>query len=682
MGETFKLYNRTTGQDISPYVISYTWAGDLEQAGRKLNFTIAYTTKDINWTNVQISIGDKIELVYIPDSLASTMADTIKTASKDIIGVNLDKKIQEENEENNALTLFSGTVFMESRNSATYTMEFVAYDNLIYLAKSRMTAKYNGVTIRDCITNVCNTLGVTPGDLSSQDLNYTVNFIADGISGTEIIKKALDVARAWTGWTYHIYVAPDPQSKINKLNVVRANTVIENYQITDVTNSLGATHSSSIEDMINQVAIANKDGNITGYIHNEDDVKKYGLLQNVYKVDDKKHPEQAAKALLKRVTEHSEISALGNVQCIAGYAVTIQEEQINGNFLIVNDSHTIDNNKHMMKLTLSYIVPPDDSATATKEGNINPSPTKAIGNAGYSASSSTYSQTENGIYSKLKSLGATDKQAAAVMANIRAEAARNADGSYDPYGGSGHIGLFQLDDEPGGRWEGFQNWCNQTGNDPGCYDNQVQYVTTVEHGNIFTGEGCQYGAMPDDVEGATTWFNDNIEIPGTNAYENGRVSQAQDVYNSIQTGSLWQEQPTIDNSVSGFGVSNIKNGVMMGYDAWAGVTMDHGTEGCVEAATKIGSYYSPFLKSEYDNGVVGVPQLVADAGINCIPFDASQVEAGDVIVYGDNSHVVIAAGPSGDYVGNSSGKNMVVHEDNFYNMGGLYPTKLIKTSHM
>lgn len=681
MAETFKLYDKTTGQDLSPYVISYTWAGDLEQAGRKLNFTIAYTTKDSNWTNATVSVGDKVEFIDIPDLLSTSMSDTIATASKSIVGVNLDKKIQEENEENNSLTLFSGTVFMESRNSATYTMEFVAYDNLIYLAKSRMTVKFNGVTIRDCITNVCNTLGVTPGDLSLKDLDYTVNFIADGISGTEIIKKALDVAKAWTGWTYHVYMAPDPKDKINKLNVVRANTVIENYQITDVTNSLGATHSSSIEDMVNQVAIADKDGNITGYIHNEDDVKKYGLLQTVYKVDDKKNTEQAAKALLKRVTEHSEISALGNVQCIAGYAVTIQEEQINGDFLIVNDSHSIADNKHTMKLTLSYIVPPDDSATATKEGNVNPSPTKAIGNAGYSTGSSTYSQTENGIYSKLKSLGATDEQAAGVMANIRAEAARNADGSFDPYGGSGHIGLFQLDDDPGGRWEGYENWCKQTGNDPGCYDNQVEYVTTVEHGNIFTGEGCQYGQMPSDVEGATVWFNDNIEIPGTDAYSNGRVAQARDVYSSIQSGSLYQEQPTTV-SITTTGTSDIQNGVMAGYNAWAGVTMDNGTEGCVEAATKIGSWYSPFLKQEYENGVVGVVKLVSDAGANCIPFDASQVEAGDVIVYGDNDHVVIAAGPSGDYVGNSSSANEVVHGKNFYSMGGLYPTKIIKTSHM
>ena len=101
MAETFKLYDKTTGQDLSPYVISYTWAGDLEQAGRKLNFTIAYTTKDSNWTNATVSVGDKVEFIDIPDLLSTSMSDTIATASKSIVGVNLDKKIQEENEENN-----------------------------------------------------------------------------------------------------------------------------------------------------------------------------------------------------------------------------------------------------------------------------------------------------------------------------------------------------------------------------------------------------------------------------------------------------------------------------------------------------------------------------------------------------------------------------------------------------
>ena len=44
-------------KDITNYVTDIKWSGDLNQAGRKLNFTIAYTTdaKDSTWKNADIN---------------------------------------------------------------------------------------------------------------------------------------------------------------------------------------------------------------------------------------------------------------------------------------------------------------------------------------------------------------------------------------------------------------------------------------------------------------------------------------------------------------------------------------------------------------------------------------------------------------------------------------------------
>lgn len=470
---------------IMHYVTKLTWSGSLDQAGRRCDFTIGYTKKDKAWQNLDIKLGDTVKLTY----------EDLLTKKKYV--------------------LFVGKVFMQSRASESYEMDFVSYDNLIYLTKSHMTAKYDNVTIKAVIQDVCSTLGVTAGELKCEDLNYTVSFVADDMSGTDIIKKALETAQAWTGWTYHIYMAVNPDSGEQKLEVVRANTKIDDLVLSDTDYVETAKHSTSIEDMVNQVAVVDDSGNTTGYIKNDDDIKKYGLLQANYKYDSKQNTEQSARLLLQKEKDNSEITARGNIQCISGYAVTVKEEQIQGDFLIAADSHSIQGNRHNMSLTLTYIVKPDAAKNATTEGNVNPEPTKKKGKIG------------KGSFSG--SMGAAIKE---------------------------------------------------------------------------------------------------------------------------------------------------------GYNAWAGQTMPHGENGCVEAATRIGSYYSPFLKSEYDGGVASVPTLVADAGGNCIPFDSSQLEAGDTIVYGDNDHVVIAAGPNGDYVGNSSSANKVVHGKNFYNMGGLYPTKIIKTSHM
>ena len=113
-----------------------------------------------------------------------------------------------------------------------------------------------------------------------------------------------------------------------------------------------------------------------------------------------------------------------------------------------------------------------------------------------------------------------------------------------------------------------------------------------------------------------------------------------------------------------------------------GVTMDNGTEGCVEAVTKIGANSSAFLAQELKNGVVNVDRLVEDAGDNVIAFDPNQLEEGDVIVYGDESdpqrHVVLYDGKGG-YIGNSSSRNLVVHESDYTQMGDWHPTKIIKS---
>ena len=113
-----------------------------------------------------------------------------------------------------------------------------------------------------------------------------------------------------------------------------------------------------------------------------------------------------------------------------------------------------------------------------------------------------------------------------------------------------------------------------------------------------------------------------------------------------------------------------------------GVTMSNGTEGCVEAVTKIGANSSAFLAQELKKGVVGVDRLVEDAGDNVIAFDPNQLEEGDVIVYGDESdpqrHVVLYDGKGG-YIGNSSSRNQVVQGSDYNQMGDWHPTKIIKS---
>lgn len=166
------------------------------------------------------------------------------------------------------------------------------------------------------------------------------------------------------------------------------------------------------------------------------------------------------------------------------------------------------------------------------------------------------------------------------------------------------------------------------------------------------------------------------QTAATNAAIQAQQAAADKMFNIEQDTS--DEAPSAPQIHTDNGGKNASDSVDSAAAPFIGQTMDNGSNGCVEAVTKIGASTSPFLKQELSKGVVSVPTLVKDAGNMVVDYDPSNVEAGDIIVYGDDDHVVMADGDGG-YVGNSSSQNKVIHGDNYKEMGGLEPTKIIKT---
>lgn len=460
----FTWTSRITGKavDITDYVASGAWSGDIDQAARKLDFPIAYNLKDLGFVNQNIILGDTI-----------TMSEVDSTTSK-------------------PTECFRGIIFTRNRNTANFTFEYTAYDRLIYLAKSKTTRKLSNVTADTAIAQIANDNGIAIGSICA--IGTTLNFMADNMSYTEILKKIFALASAQTGKQYHFYMNQD------KLYVVDQATVIENYTASDSVNVENSQHEESIEDMVNKIIIVDSNGAQIGTITDDSDLAAYGTITDVYKVDPKQDTQSNAKALLKTVAFKSTLNAVGNIQCITGYAITVQEEQLKGIFTIRSDQHTIANGIHTMSLTLDYL--PSASAALT--------------------------------------------------------------------------------------------------------------TTTM------TGSG-------------------NLDI---------------------------------------------STGLATGWEAWGNTTMDNQGNGCVEAVGKIGSYYSPFLATECNNGVARVDTLVSDAsaaGVPVMDFSADNLSKGDCIVYGDDDHVVIYDGDGG-YYGNSTSQNETVHGSDYTEMNGLQPTKIIKTS--
>lgn len=316
--------------DITNFVTKWTWSGDSEQAARKLDFEIVYNTvdKDSAFTALNLKVGGFIYLSYA------------------------------ETEESEPVEIFQGRIFYRKRNSNTFTFSFTCYDYMVYLAKSKVQMLFDGITVTDAIKQVCTEIGINVSANIPQ-INTVVSFIADGKSCTEVFRMLFEYTKADTtnnqnGEDYTVICLN------GDVTVIKKGELIENYIATDLTDIDNSEHSESIESMVNRIKSVDDNGNICQVFTNENDVTHFGMIQDIYKMQPPKENEtvdniKMAKSRLKRLQDESSIKAVGNIQCITGYTIEVQEEQLKGKFFIKSDTHNFSGNVHTMDLTLEYI---------------------------------------------------------------------------------------------------------------------------------------------------------------------------------------------------------------------------------------------------------------------------------------------------------------------------------------
>jgi hypothetical protein len=407
--------------------------------------------------------------------------------------------------------------------------------------------------------------------------------------------------------------------------------------------------------------------------------------------------EQAKRFLTLHDSKTHEIrlrNCIGDVRVRGGSRVfvSINFGDINiSTYLMVNAvTHHFEQNYHGMDIDLIYmekagnwkVTYDNDAAVLSKIKAAEESKKKSNASSGSTyGGSGTYSQSEQGAYSKCKALGAGSGQAAGVLGNIRCE-----DDTYDPYASNGtHTGLFQMD---GDRWSKYESWCNQNGNDPYCNDNQIEYVCTVENGNIFTGDNCSWGAIPDDPEQAAKYFNDHIEVSET-SYSNGgnssdRISAANNVYTDIQNETIGVESlqyPEVFNN----GGSSYSNGL---FDAGVNAVVDNGNnyfgvDGCVKASTTLLSYSNEDMAEAVQRGIADgdtlETYLLDEKGYTEQSYTGTNAYKGDIILYPDNLHTAVADGNGGCYSNSTGAGYKMIHFDDANDAwrSGESPAKVI-----
>jgi hypothetical protein len=300
--------------DIIHLAQTITWSGDYQQCSRTLEFSIVSSYTDKNIPDVICELGNAISFM-----------------------------------QNNRL-LFSGYIFERQKGTDSSVINITCYDNGFYLKRNEGTYKFMNLAPEAITKKVCEDFNIAIGSVVTTGVKITRNFI--GVSLYKIIQTAYTLASEKTGKQYMIRFSG------SKLTVIEKNTNDETLIIEGGSNLMSASCTESISNMINQVAIYNKDDKLIGTQKDVNAIKLYGLMQNYIKQADGEDVTNKAKKIItdNGVTQKITVNNLGNVANITGGTVVVKEPYSGayGLFYIDGDIHTWKLGQYYNKLILNF----------------------------------------------------------------------------------------------------------------------------------------------------------------------------------------------------------------------------------------------------------------------------------------------------------------------------------------
>lgn len=317
--------------DITPLAGGITWDSNLSM--------MAAMEFDINWTDAKLFPVNPCDLGDV---------------------VILTKDGQE---------VHRGIIVTESRPGRE-AIRYRVYDYAWYLGKSKSVYQFNNMPASQAITKILTDFGMLIG--SVPNMATPIDEIYLEKSPAEIIDDIYKRHERASGKRYNVEMR---QGKIyfeemKDLVIKGTFKLAENIAPEDVlTNPLGADRTRSIENMRNRVKIlierddedkSKPKYEIVATAQDEGMIRKYGLLEDVYKIDaeDEAKAREVARILLQRLArihETNSIKLMGDVAFKAGrlFDVTEPVTGMQGRFMITSVNHEVRNQVHTMQLELA-----------------------------------------------------------------------------------------------------------------------------------------------------------------------------------------------------------------------------------------------------------------------------------------------------------------------------------------
>ncbi len=299
--------------DITEYVSSISWGGSRSEVARKLELKVVNAPLDDNITPLTIDLADPVYLF----------------------------------EDDGVTELFRGFVTEREASSTQGVVTYVAYDLLFYTLKSKATYNFSSKTAETITTMVCNDMEIPVGSLASTGL--TQKLIVQNVSIYEIIMQAYTQAYQQNGVSYRV------TAKKGLLNVEEMGKIVCEIELTEDSNITSSQYKETLTNMVNKVRIYDGEGNQTGVVQEDADVKKYGIFQQVYTKEEGKDPTTTAKSMFKGVEKTFTLNCVNHNGAVTGAGAVVRDSStgLSGVVWIDADTHTWNNGVATMSLTVT-----------------------------------------------------------------------------------------------------------------------------------------------------------------------------------------------------------------------------------------------------------------------------------------------------------------------------------------
>lgn len=302
------------GVDVINLVPSVTWSGDYLQCSRTLEFGAVTSPTDQRIQIINCPLGAAVQLL-----------------------------------QDNTL-LFDGFVFGRDKSTNSSVMDITCFDRGIYVKRNEKSYKFKNSTPEAATKRICADFGIPIGDIVSTGYSLTRNFPQAKLY--DIIQTAYTLASEKTKKKYQVGF------RGAKLCVWEKSAIMNAPQIAAGVNLMDAATSESVQNMVNQVAIYDKNDNLVKTVKNAELVKLYGVMQSAIKQADGEDTAAKAQKLMddNGVEQKITVNCLGDVRYITGTSVVVQEPYtgLKGLFYIDSDTHSWKNGVYTNKLVLNF----------------------------------------------------------------------------------------------------------------------------------------------------------------------------------------------------------------------------------------------------------------------------------------------------------------------------------------